>query len=138
MDRLHRIVLADRLRLCVNYTASPLIELVRITQTMPQAIPPAGFIVSNGDNVICGTGNTRHTAWLDFKSEMQLARVKVVTDSTDTSNMDSFTLASDYRVLPASQSLLWSVLDHGGDIPWHTFGGVACTTDEAEDHGMIH
>ena len=111
---------------------------------MPQAIPPAGFIVSNGDNVICGTGNTRHTAWLDFKSEMQLARVKVVTDSTDTSNMDSFTLASDYRVLPASRNLLWAItstrshMETSGDIPWHTFGGVACTTDEAEDHGMIH
>ena len=105
---------------------------------MPQAIPASGFIVSNGDNVICGYGHTARTAWLDFKSEMHMARVQVVSDSTDTSNMDSFTLASDYRTTPASAHLLRLVECGGGDIPWHTFCGVACTVDEADDHGMIH
>ena len=111
---------------------------------MTQAIPASGFIVSNGDNVICGIGRTARTAWLDFKSEMHLARVQVVPDGVDTSNMDSFTLASDYRVLPASRNLLWAItstrshMETSGATPWHTFCGVACTTDEAEDHGMIH
>jgi len=94
----------------------------------------AGYIVENGD-AIWGKGATSDEAWQDFLARMKIANVEVVmelqTDAGGFPEPDQ-TLASDYRIIAATQALLDQVEQQGGAIAWGNRNNVACTEREAE------
>lgn len=101
---------------------------------MSTSIQAAGFVISDINAVISGIGYTPDAAWDSFGDHMHSARILVVDDDADVMeepiSLSSWTRKSDYRCVVASAALLVAVNEHGGDLPWTTANGVACTDDE--------
>ena len=104
-------------------------------------IQTAGYIVSDND-AIYGCGATSDAAWTDLLRTMHHARIQIIDDreyrSTEQQEEDEIamqggcTMASSFRVQPASAALLAQVENQGGAIAWDQVGNVCCTRDEAE------
>lgn len=94
-------------------------------------IQPNGYIVTDNE-AIWGTGATADDAWGNMVSEMVAAWIEVVDHASD--DMDGKTLASNFRIKPATAALIEDVQDNGGDILWQEIGGVCCTLVEHDNH----
>jgi hypothetical protein len=94
--------------------------------------PPtaAGYVVCD-DEAIWGYGATEYEARADFETTMGSAGIAVLADDEDAAGrVGSWTRAGNFRCLPATQGLLGTAPDRGGNVAWRVIGGIACTTDE--------
>lgn len=97
---------------------------------------PFGYIVSDNENVIHGSGTTVDLAWADAESNFRSAGITLLDDGDDsTEQQGAWTRRSGLRVHPASQSLLAQVEAEGGAKPWRLVDGLAVTLHAA--NGII-
>ena len=93
----------------------------------------AGYVVVDNE-AIWGLGETADAAWADMVDGMSRAGVSVVDEfeTDDRGDYPDQTLASNFKIVPATAALLALVEAHGGAIAWRQCDGVACTKAEYE------
>lgn len=86
---------------------------------------PAGYIVIDNNATVWGYGPTADAAWESARAEL-----------TATWGGARDTLTDDemhgYSIRAATQTLIDTVIERGGDLPWRDRNGVACTVAEYE------
>lgn len=101
---------------------------------MNTSIQPAGFIIVDPSAMIYGYGYTANAAWENFGDYMRESRVMVVGDDADVYEepicFSNWTRKSEHKCVAASAKLITAVNEAGGDAPWTTVNGVACTDEE--------
>jgi len=99
---------------------------------MTDTMTAAGYIITDNEGIIYGTGATVDAAWADAEYAFRAARVALLDDDDSTEQSGSWTRRSGLTVHPASAALLAEVESKGGDLAWRKVGGVAVTRDEAD------
>jgi hypothetical protein len=85
------------------------------------------------DEAIWGYGATEYAARADFETTMRSAGIAVLADDENLAGRTgSWTRAGNFRCLPATQGLLDTAPDRGGNVAWRVICGIACTADEAD------
>lgn len=116
--------------------AMPRLAMAKNTKESDMSIQSAGFVVIGGD-AIWGFGATESDAWDNFLTTMAAANIKVVDHrsiDTDGVFLPEEALASDFRIVAATASLLRTVENDGSPRSWSQIGVVCCTDAEAQDH----
>ena len=116
--------------------AMPRLAMAKNTKESDMSIQSAGFVVIGGD-AIWGFGATESDAWDNFLTTMAAANIKVVDHrsiDTDGVFLPEEALASDFRLVAATASLLRTVENDGSPRSWSQIGVVCCTDAEAQDH----
>lgn len=99
---------------------------------MTTTLTCAGYIVCDNE-AIWGYGETEDKAWADMVDGMHKASIDVVDEYSDPDgDRAGETLASLFKIVPASAALIADVERRGGSIAWRTRDGIACTKDEDE------
>lgn len=94
----------------------------------------AGYIITDNDNIIHGSGDTLDDAWADAENTFGCAGVALLDDDADsTEQQGAWTRRSGLKGMPASAALMDELWDCGGDISWGRVNGIAVTMDEANE-----
>lgn len=85
-----------------------------------------GYIITDNENTIHGSGNTVDAAWEDAGYTFGCAGVTLLEDDDDASaEMGKWMYRSQLRVLPATPALLDEIERDGGLVAWRLVDGVA-------------
>lgn len=101
---------------------------------MTDTMTAAGYIITDNEGTLHGSGETVDAAWADAEATMADAGIEMLDDDADSTEcMGNWTRRSGLRVLPASPALLDLVDSCGGLIAWVVRDGVAITLHEADE-----
>lgn len=85
-----------------------------------------GYIITDNENTIHGSGNTVDAAWEDAEYTFGCAGVALLDDDADVdAELGNWTYRSGLRVLPATSALLDEIERDGGLVAWRLVDGVA-------------
>ena len=115
--------------------AMPRLAMAKNTKESDMSIQSAGFVVIG--ETLWGFGATESDAWDNFLTKMAAANINVVDHrsiDTDGVFLPEEALASDFRLVAATASLLRTVENDGSPRSWSQIGVVCCTDAEAQDH----
>ena len=88
----------------------------------------SGFIITDNERIIHGSGDTVEAAWADAEYTFGCAGVELLDDDADTdAQLGNWTMRSGLRVVPATAELLDAIDQDGGLVVWTLAGGVATT-----------
>jgi hypothetical protein len=114
---------------------------VRALNFEPRPVRVFGFIVTwadwNGgdsDKTIWGVGLSPNQAWADWEVSIKLDGIVIEPEPVSAGlrhfPSDKKVRQSDFTLVPATAALLADVEGLGGDAPWETIEGVACSPDQ--------